>query len=102
MRFIQKKEFIPYYEIALKMVGMLYLDGTVDKSIAQRFLRVYFKDLKEEENEQVEHAAKAKLENAEIIDPAIHSQYNQMISLLSSLQSSSKNADNKKSKDKKS
>lgn len=51
--FIQKKEFIPYYEIALKIVGKLYLDKTsnVRDGISQRWQRVYFKDLKEEEDE---------------------------------------------------
>lgn len=43
-------EFLPYYEKAIKMVAIKYLDGTVNSSIAQRFLRVYFQDLRERED----------------------------------------------------
>jgi hypothetical protein len=50
--FIQRKEFIPYYEIALKIVGKQYLDknSNVIPGISQRWQRVYFKDLKEQED----------------------------------------------------
>lgn len=54
---IKCDEFVPFYEEALGLVGMNYIDGTVDKSISQRFLRVYFKDLKEEENEEIDYRA---------------------------------------------
>jgi hypothetical protein len=51
--FIQKEEFIPYYEQALRIVGKKYLDKTsnVRDSISHRWQRVYFKDVKEEEDE---------------------------------------------------
>lgn len=54
--FIVKEEFFPYYEKALKMVGKKYLDKTsnIRDSIANRFLRVYFKDAKESEDEQAQ------------------------------------------------
>lgn len=50
--FIQKKEFIPYYEKALKLVGIQYLDkeSRIRDGISQRWQRVYFKDLKEKED----------------------------------------------------
>lgn len=54
---IQCPEFLPYYDKALGLVGMHYIDGTVDKSISQRFLRHYFKELKEEENEEIDYRA---------------------------------------------
>lgn len=48
---IQYKDFLPYYQNALHLVGLNYINGTINSSIAQRFIRVYFKDVKEEENE---------------------------------------------------
>jgi hypothetical protein len=51
--FIQCKEFLPYYERALKIVGKKYLDKNSDviPGISQRWQRVYFKDLKEQEDQ---------------------------------------------------
>lgn len=50
--FIQKPEFLPYYEQALKIVGLKYVDKNtnVRDGISQRWQRVYFKDLKEQED----------------------------------------------------
>lgn len=62
--FIQKEEFLPYYEIALKIVGMQYLDKTsnVRDSISQRWQRIYFPDLKEGEDadKEADEARKAR------------------------------------------
>lgn len=51
--FIQRIEFIPYYEVALKLVGIKYLnkDSNVREGISQRWQRAYFKDLKEIEDQ---------------------------------------------------
>ena len=51
--FIQKEEFFPYYEQALKIVGLKYVDKTsnVREGISQRWQRVYFGDLKEQEDQ---------------------------------------------------
>jgi predicted patatin/cPLA2 family phospholipase len=43
-------EFAPYYEKALRIVGKKYLDGTVNASIAQRYLRRYDAELREQED----------------------------------------------------
>src|SRR6185503_14915744 len=56
----ERPEFTPYYEEALSIVGENYINGTVDKSIAQRFLRIYFKDLKEEEDSTAKYNADLK------------------------------------------
>jgi hypothetical protein len=50
--FIQKAEFFPYYEQALKIVGLKYVDknSNVREGISQRWQRVYFGDLKEQED----------------------------------------------------
>ena len=68
--FIQRVEFIPYYEQALKLVGMNYLDGTIKERLAQRWQRVYFKDLKEEEDDTAEFNAKLKTEEAKLVSEA--------------------------------
>jgi hypothetical protein len=66
-QFLQCKEFLPYYEIALKMVGKGYLNGKVDKSLSQRWQRVYFKDLREEENETMLEKLDAELEHKKLL-----------------------------------
>ncbi len=50
--FIQREEFIPYYEQALKLVGLKYVDkkSNVRDSISQRWQRIYFGDLREGED----------------------------------------------------
>lgn len=51
--FIQRAEFLPYYENALKIVGRVYLkkDSPVEPSLKQRWQRVYYKDLREQEDQ---------------------------------------------------
>lgn len=50
--FIVKEVFFPYYEQALKIVGLKYVDksSNVREGISQRWQRVYFGDLKEQED----------------------------------------------------
>lgn len=62
--FNKKPEFVPYYEKALKLIGRKYLDKKSDvrDNISQRWLRIYFKDLKEMEDEKVKHDAEVKAE----------------------------------------
>ena len=61
-QFISKEEFRPYYEKALKIVGRKYLDkdSKVRDGISQRWQRVYFKDLREEEDETARFNASLK------------------------------------------
>lgn len=50
--FIQREEFVPYYEQALKIVGLKYVDknSNIRDKISDRWQRVYFPDLKEQED----------------------------------------------------
>ena len=50
--FLQKQEFIPYYEKALRMIGLKYVDkkSNVRDSISHRWQRLYFGDLREIED----------------------------------------------------
>lgn len=54
--FIQREEFIPYYEQALKIVGLKYVskNSNVRDSISQRWQRIYFGDLREREDADAE------------------------------------------------
>jgi hypothetical protein len=67
--FLQREEFIPYYERALKIVGKHYLNGDVHPSIAQRWLRIYFKDLREREDADKDADVARTKENISKIDP---------------------------------
>lgn len=60
--FIQKAEFVPYYEQALKIVGLKYVDknSNVRDGISQRWQRVYFGDLKEHEDIDMDAEAERK------------------------------------------
>lgn len=69
-------EFFPYYEKALKLVGLKYLkkDSEVEPSLKHRWQRIYFKDLKqlEDDDKVFEANLKTKQEqepsNSETID----------------------------------
>ncbi len=65
--FIQLPEFLPYYEKALKMVGVKYLDrdSNVREGSSQRWQRVYFADLREEEEATKDAEAARKLKEIE-------------------------------------
>lgn len=69
------EDFIPYYQKALAIVGIKYLDGTVNSSISHRWQRVYFKDLREEEDETAKFNSDLKTkennEKANLADLAI-------------------------------
>lgn len=60
--FIQRLEFIPYYEQALRIVGYKYLDkhSNVRDGISQRWQRIYFGDLKEGEDADADAEAERK------------------------------------------
>ena len=60
--FVDREEFIPYYEKALKLVGVNYLDknSCVREGISQRWQRVYFKDLRKSEDNDAKEEAERK------------------------------------------
>lgn len=53
------QEFFPYYEQALKIIGVQYLtkDSPVEPNIKNRWQRVYYKDLKKQEDQDLDDAA---------------------------------------------
>jgi hypothetical protein len=55
---IKRPEFVGYYEQALKLIGIKYLDknSNIRDGISQRWQRIYFADLREQED--LEHKMK--------------------------------------------
>ncbi len=82
--FTKLPQFLPYYEQALKLVAQKYLDGTVPPAIGSRFLRLYFKDLKDQEDEDKQADLDRELEQKKkIID---HQSTKDLGNLLSPIQ----------------
>ena len=90
--FLQCNDFLPYYEVALKMVGRKYLDKTsnIRDSISQRWQRVYFKDLKEEEDETKVFESGLKAKENQVVDEKHSKNFETFMSQLSTIQSALK------------
>jgi len=60
----QIPEFLHYYNKALKLVGYAYLDkdSKVDTRLKDRWQRVYFKDLKKQEDQDASEENKRKMD----------------------------------------
>lgn len=88
--FQQRAEFVPYYEMALKLVGYNYLTkgSDVEPAIKQRWQRVYFKDLRREENESLEYEAKLKAQETQQVSEQHEAQHKALLQQLDNLQSS--------------
>ena len=63
---VQVPEFLPYYEMAQAALSKKSVDGTMEKTFGQRYIRLYDRELIEEENAQAKIDAELKrpLENA--------------------------------------
>jgi hypothetical protein len=62
-------EFLDYYQTCRANLARRYIDGTINPSIAHRFLRHYVSEVKEEENEELEFKAKLAKETLESTIP---------------------------------
>ncbi len=69
--FIKRPEFLHYYTKALKLVGYSYLDkdSQVDVRLKDRWQRVYFKDLKKQEDEDADADLERKKQEVSSIPP---------------------------------
>lgn len=68
----EKEIFRAYYEKAQAAISIRYIDGTVNPSIAQRFLRLYFSELKKDEDQVVEMKARLKNLDPEAVETIIN------------------------------
>jgi hypothetical protein len=50
-RMLDTPEFRPYYEAAQPYLAQKWIDGTINQSIAHRYLRIYDPELKEHEDD---------------------------------------------------
>lgn len=94
---IAMPEFLPYYEQALKLVGLKYLDGEskrVKEGISQRWQRIYFKDLKEEEDETAAYNAALKREEQGKVSLDLVNRVGDFINAVSQAHSARRIADN--------
>lgn len=72
--FIQRDEFIPYYEQSLKVIAKKYLnkESNVREGVSQRWQRIYFADLREQEDrdmqDKIDREAKAKTDIPPLTD----------------------------------
>lgn len=86
--FIQIPEFLPYYEKALKMVGIKYLDkeSNVREGASHRWQRVYFPDLREEEEETKDAESARKVKEAKAGTPEERAKADEIVKQLDKLQ----------------
>ena len=57
---VQVKEFLPYYEQAQAALAKKAVDGTMNEKFGQRYIRLYDRELIEEENAQAKIDAEIK------------------------------------------
>lgn len=61
----EKPEFKWYHERARSLLALRYVDGTVNQSIAHRYLRIYDPEVRDSENEDLVYKANLTKETAE-------------------------------------
>ncbi len=85
-----KPVFIPYYELALSIISQRYLhkDGPVKEGISQRWQRVYFRDLRKQEDKDKDDDVLRQKAVAEGVAEDVLRQGQQVIDQLISLRNS--------------
>lgn len=73
-QFIKHEIFRPYYDEALSIVGLKYLQKSsdVDPNVKNRWQRIYFGELRDSEDEDLDAAAARSRTIAESIPPTQH------------------------------
>ncbi len=84
----KRPEFVHYYETALKLVGYQYLkeDSTVESRLKDRWLRVYFKDLRRQEDSDKDADAARSKDNTSTVDPNTEILVNALLKQITELQ----------------
>lgn len=90
-------EFLHYYTKALTMIGMNYLnkDSQVDGRIKDRWLRVYFKDLKAEEDETARFLQSLRVEELEKLPADVLDKFSMLMTQMKQNQASNSDLTNK-------
>ena len=89
---IQVPEFLSYYEQALFIVGQHYIkkNTEIEPSLKHRWLRIYFADLREQEDEDAKFASRLKAEEAVAVDEAFSAKFDNFTKAIDIAQASSK------------
>jgi hypothetical protein len=91
----KRPEFIIYYENAMRLIGNKYIrkDSEIEPSLKHRFLRLYFKDLRKQEDNDLDAAAERSQKIAQSSwTPEMLEKHDAFIAQMSSL-SSNRNID---------
>lgn len=97
---INKPEFRPYYEKCMRIIGMKYIDQEqkrIKDGVAHRFLRLYFRDLRELEDqalddelqrkkELLEYQAKLNREDIQVYSKELEAKFDQHMNQIDRLQ----------------
>lgn len=67
---VETAEFSPYYEMALSMVAQNCRNGTLDKTLASRFLSLYHRDLKRDEYAKLKYESDLRKVENEVVTEA--------------------------------
>ena len=86
-KMIEKPAFRWYYEQAQGLLAKNYIDGSVNPSIAHRFIRIYCPDVKDEENAKTKYDAEISSQhNVVPVSDAIAAQQTAILEQLAGLQ----------------
>lgn len=66
-RMLDTPEFRPYYEAAQAHMSQRWIDGTINHSIAHRYIRLYDPELKEEEDADAKYTSSLKVKEAQAL-----------------------------------
>lgn len=88
----KREEFVIYYEMALALIGIKYLDKTsnIRNGVAERWLRLYFKELRHEEDETARYLSDLRKQEAIVISDDLKKEFNSVMNHMSRLQSNFK------------
>jgi hypothetical protein len=89
----EKPEFQVYHERARSLLSLRYIDGTVNASIAHRYLRIYDLEVRDSEDADMDAEALRKKSIAESVDSTKLEQFAMWMDKFSQAQNQSSNKD---------
>lgn len=85
---VRKTEFVGYYEEARMVLGNRYLDGSINPSIAHRFLNIYCPEVRQSDREEKAFESTLKKDENKEINQQYLEQHKVYLDAMRSLQSS--------------
>lgn len=90
-------EFLPYYEVALNMIAKNIRNESIDKSLGQRFLGLYHRDLKQYDMDMKKFEAELDANKAESVPEAVVNSNNAVLEQLKEIRRDQSSARNRES-----